>query len=344
MILFDSDYQEGCLPQILEALAKTNMEQTPGYGLDPYCEKAKDLIREECGTPDAAVHFLVGGTQTNATVVSYILKSYQGAICADTGHINVHETGAVEHTGHKVLVLPSRDGKITATQIDHAMTVHDQDCVKEHTVQPGLVYISFPTECGSIYYKSELEDIHAVCVKWGLPLFIDGARMGYGLCAEDCDVTIKDIAALADAFYIGGTKQGALFGEAVVFRNKDFAPDFRYSIKQNGAMLAKGRLLGIQFEVLFTDGLYYKASREADRKAMRIRDAFRKKGITFLVDSTTNQQFPILNEKQMASLAVKFSFEQWQKLDAGRCAARFCTSWATTDEAVDQLISEIKKL
>lgn len=339
---FDSDYLEGCVPQILEALEASNLVQTPGYGEDEYCGRAADLIRKACGAPSAEVHFLVGGTQTNVTVISSLLKPYQGVLCAESGHINVHETGAVEHTGHKALALPSADGRITAAQIEEALTNHYNDFSREHMAQPAMVYISFPTEKGTIYSKDELEAVSHTCHKWNIPLFIDGARLGYGLCASP-DVTLEDIAACADVFYIGGTKQGALFGEAVVFSNPSLAKDFRYNIKQNGGMLAKGRLLGLQFEVLFTDNLYFKVAEPAVAKALKIKAKFEEKGIPFFVDSPTNQQFPILPDDVIEELRKSFSFESWQKIDENHTAVRFCTSWATTDEAVEALLSEIDK-
>lgn len=343
MIQFDSDYLEGCVPPILEALGTTNFVQTSGYGEDKYCRRAAELIRKACDAPSAEVHFLVGGTQTNITVISHLLRPYQGVICAESGHINVHETGALEHSGHKALSLPTSDGKITAAAIDSVMSDHYNDASREHMAQPAMVYISFPTEKGTIYSKKELTEIHDICRKWNIPLFIDGARLGYGLCASP-DVTLKDIAACADVFYIGGTKQGALFGEAVVFTKADLAGDFRYNIKQNGGMLAKGRLLGIQFETLFTDDIYYKYARSAVEKALEIKAKFEEKGVSFLVDSPTNQQFPILYDDMIEELRKSFSFETWQKIDDSRTAVRFCTSWATTNEAVAALKSEIDRL
>ena len=338
---FDSDYLEGCLPPILERLAQTNLEQTPGYGEDPHCARAANLIRRACGNDNLDVHFLVGGTQANVTVISAILRAHQGVLCADSGHINVHETGAVEHSGHKALALPSPDGKITAEQIRSSIRDHYDDFSHEHMAQPGMVYISQPTEKGTLYSRRELQDIAAACREARIPLFVDGARLGYGLASPACDIRLQDLASLADVFYIGGTKQGALFGEAVVFRARELAKDFRYHIKQNGGMLAKGRLLGIQFEVLFEDGLYLRASRRAIDQAFRIRDAFRAKGIKFLVDSPTNQQFPILENSVIERLRADFSFESWQKIDARRTAVRFVTSWATPDANIDSLLAAI---
>ena len=341
MIKFDSDYLEGCFPEILRKLEETNFVQTSGYGEDEYCEHAKSVIRNECGAPDADVHFLVGGTQTNATVIASLLRPYQGVLCAESGHINVHETGAIEHCGHKVIGLPATEGKITASQIAAALSSHASDVSREHTVQPAMVYISFSTELGTIYSLAELKEISGVCRRYGIPLFIDGARMGYALMSPACDLTIRDIAALADVFYLGGTKQGALFGEAVVFTDAALARDFRYSIKQNGGMLAKGRLLGIQFSTLFEEGLYFSAARKAVLQALRIRKAFEDKGCRFLVDSPTNQQFPILPNDVIAALRTEFSFEDWAVVDESHKAVRFCTSWATPDSSVDALISAI---
>ena len=344
MLMFDSDYLEGCLPEILVALQKTNLEQSSGYGRDKYCEEAKKTIKELCGREDIDVHFLVGGTQTNQTVIASILRPHQGVICADTGHINVHETGAVELTGHKVLALPSREGKITAAQIKRTIESHYEEDGPEHMVQPAMTYISFPTEKGTLYSIDELEAISTVCKKCDIPLFIDGARLGYGLASPKSDVTLKDIARLCDVFYLGGTKQGAIFGEAVVFCNKKLAKDFRYYIKQHGAMLAKGRLLGIQFQTLLRNGTYFKVAEQADIFALEIRKAFEQKGYRMFTDSYTNQQFPILPNEAINKLREKFSFENWAKVDTKHTAVRFCTSWATTQEQVQILLREIKNL
>ena len=343
MYHFESDYLEGCCPQILEALRETNLEQTLGYGEDPHCAEAAKRIRYVFDCPDAEVHFLVGGTQTNATVIASLLRPHQGVLCADSGHINVHETGAVEHTGHKVLALPATDGKISAAQVRDALQAHHSDFSREHMVQPGMVYISFPTELGTIYTRQELEDLRTVCTEWEIPLFIDGARLGYGLEASGCNVLPKDIARLADVFYVGGTKQGALFGEAVVFSTPALADDFRYCIKQNGGRPAKGRLLGIQFEVLMNEGLYFKLARHADRLADRIREAFRRKGVPFLVENTTNQVFPILPADAIEKLSGEFGVEPWLAVDEARTAVRFCTSWATPESAITSLESWINQ-
>lgn len=344
MIRFECDYAEGMHPRILNRLLETNLEQTPGYGMDPHCERARALIRAACGREDADVHFLVGGTQANTTVIASILRPYQGVLCANTGHPNVHETGAIEATGHKVMILPTTpDGKLTAEAIAQAYDAHWNDETHEHMVQPGMVYISQSTEDGTTYTKAELQAISAVCRKCGLPLFIDGARLGYALAAEDCDHSLQDIAALADVFYIGGTKVGAMMGEAVVILNPALKQDFRYMIKQRGGMLAKGRLLGIQFETLFEDGLYWEVAKHADDLAMQIRRAFEAKGIQMLFDSKTNQQFPILPNALMEKLAEHYAFSFWTKVDAEHTAVRFCTSWATKAENVAQLVADIAK-
>ncbi len=341
MIQFQCDYNEGAHPRILERMMATNYEQTPGYGEDEYCSKAKGLIKKTIDREDADVHFLVGGTQANATVISSLLRPHQGVLCVSTGHINVHETGAIEHGGHKVLALDGENGLLSAESIRKAMEAHLAEDGPEHTVQPGMVYISFSSEVGTIYSMKQLKEIHDVCHEYGLPFFIDGARMGYGLASEGCDVTIQDIARLADVFYIGGTKQGALFGEAVVITNDALKKDFRYYIKQNGGMLAKGRLLGIQFMTLFEDGLYFALSQHAVSLALKIRDAFIAKGYDFLAESPSNQQFPILPNDVMERLSANFKFSVWQKVDDSHTAVRFCTSWATRPEAVDALIAEI---
>lgn len=341
MIQFQCDYSEGAHPRILERMMQTNFEQTVGYGEDHYCAMARVLVQKACGRPDADVHFLVGGTQANITVISSVLRPHQGVICVKTGHINVHETGAIEHSGHKVLAVEGINGLLSAESVRAVMEEHLAEDGPEHTVQPGMVYISFSTEVGTVYSLAQLKALSAVCREYDLPLFIDGARMGYGLASEGCDVTLNDIADLADVFYIGGTKQGALFGEAVVIVNDSLKKDFRYFIKQNGGMLAKGRLLGIQFLTLFEDDLYFELSQHAVAQAMRIRDAFASKGYGFLVESPTNQQFPILPNSEMERLSADFKFSVWQKVDAGHTAVRFCTSWATKAEAVDALVAAI---
>lgn len=344
MDLFTCDYSEGCHPRILEALQRTNLEQAAGYGADPHCIRAAELIREACAAPDSAVHFLVGGTQTNLTVIAALLLPFQGVLCADSGHINIHETGAVEATGHKVLPLPGARGKISAAQIRAAAEAHRKDANAEHTVQPGMVYLSHPTEYGTLYTRAELEEIAGVCAQYGLALFVDGARMGYGLAAEGADLTLPDFARLADAFSIGGTKVGALCGEAVVFRDSRRCPGFRYLLKQRGGMLAKGRLLGIQFETLFTDGLYFQLGRHADAMAGRVREIFRRAGCPFLYDSPTNQQFPVLSQAAYRRLEGQARGEFWCPVDETHNAYRFCTSWATAPQAVERLAAAVAQI
>lgn len=341
MIRFDSDYTEGCIPEILDALQKTNEEQTQGYGIDPHCEHAKELIRKTIGRQDADIHFLEGGTQTNVTVIDAVLKSYQGAVCAETGHINCHETGALEATGHKCLTIPTTDGTITASQVEQLLHDHFSSPTPEHTVQPGIVYISFPTESGTLYTKKQLTDLYHVCQKYQIPLFIDGARLGYGLMADSCDLTIQDLADLCDIFYIGGTKVGALFGEAVVITNDLYKKDFRYSIKQHGGMLAKGRLLGIQFEELFTDNRYFTISKHAIEMADLLRDGLQEKGFSFAYPAETNQLFPVLSKEKEKELSQQFAFEEWEPYDETHNVVRFVTSFMTKKENVEKLLKAL---
>ena len=343
MIRFDSDYIEGCHPRILQALADTNMEQTPGYGMDEHCDRARAMIRAACAAPQADVHFLVGGTQTNTTVIASVLRPWEGVFCADTGHINCHETGAIEATGHKVLALPHENGKITAAQLRAAAEALKHDANYEHIVQPGMVYISQPTEYGTMYTKQELTDIFAACRDEGLPLFIDGARMGYGLAADET-LTLADYAALCDVFYIGGTKCGFLFGEAVVILNEAIKPCFRNMIKQRGGMLAKGRLLGIQYEEMFRDRLYFEVCAGAIEKARRIRAALLETGIPLAFDSPTNQLFPILTRARYAKLSENFALGVWDTTGGDADTFRICTSWATTEENTAALIAAIHAL
>lgn len=342
MIQFQCDYNEGAHPRIMQRLMETNMMQTKGYGMDPICEHARELIKEACQAPNADVHFLVGGTQTNATVISSVLRPYQGVLCAHSGHINVHETGAIEHSGHKVLGLHAKNGLITAAQVKEALRSHyEDDDEPEHMVQPGMVYISYSSEYGTLYTKAEMVAIKEVCQSYGVPLFIDGARLGYGLTSDMSDVTLPELAQIADMFYIGGTKQGALFGEALVIMNDAYKKDFRYNLKQNGGMLAKGRLLGIQFETLFTDGFYFEIARHANEEAMRIKKALQDAGYEFLMDSYTNQQFPILPLDVYERVSKDFLLSYWQKVDDTHVAARICTSWATLPENVDKLLEAL---
>lgn len=341
MIYFNCDYTEGAHPEIMRRLNETNFEQTVGYGEDEYCESARRRILALCGNERAQVHFLVGGTQANFTVISAALRAHQGVIAAVSGHIAVHETGAVEATGHKVITLPSDDGKITAAQVRACYDAHWNDATHEHMAQPAMVYISNPTENGTLYSKAELSAISAVCRECGLKLFVDGARMGYGLASPKNDLTLADYAALCDVFYIGGTKVGALFGEAVVICEAELQRDFRYHIKQRGGMLAKGRLLGLQFDTLFTGNLYFEISRHAVELALQLRAAFEKKGWPLLYDSWTNQQFPILPDEVYERLKEQFVLSFWEKTDAKHTAVRVCTSWATTEENVKRLIEAI---
>ena len=344
MVRFECDYAEGAHPQILKRLTETNFEQTKGYGEDEHCENARRIIRLLCENEAADVHFLIGGTQTNTTVIASALRPHQGVLSATTGHINAHETGAIEATGHKVLALPTGNGKLTAAQVEQAYSDHWNDANHEHIVQPGMVYISNPTEGGTIYTKHEMQALSDVCRKNNLPLFMDGARLGYGLAAEGNDLTLPDIAKMCDVFYIGGTKIGALFGEAVVITNDALKKDFRYLIKRHGGMLAKGRILGIQFETLFENGLYFEISHHAVQMGMLIRNSFRTKGFSFLCESPTNQQFPILTNEQISFFSQKYAFELWVKTDENHAAVRFCTSWATREEDVLALVKDIESL
>ena len=344
MIYFHNDYNEGCHCKILDKLIATNLEQTTGYGEDQYCAQAADRIRKVCGRNDLAVHFLVGGTQANLTVIAAALRPHQAALGATSAHINVHETGAVEATGHKVLSVPSADGKITAAQVRNTVEMHRASGSFEHEAQPKLVYISNPTELGTIYSLSELEELSATCKEFGLYLFLDGARLGYGLAAAGNDVTMADLARLCDVFYIGGTKVGALFGEAVVISNPAIKEDFRYLIKQRGAMLAKGRLLGIQFDVLMEDNLYFELGAHGVRLADKIRDTLNEIGVSYLVSSPTNQIFPIFSDAFLNELGKKFVFTEMERVDESHRAVRFCTSWASTEENVDALCKELVRI
>ena len=343
MIRFESDYTQGAVPEIINKLVETNLEMTPGYGTDHYCMSAAEKIRAEIDMPSADIHFLVGGTQTNMLFISSVLRPHQGVMCAHTGHIFAHETGAIEATGHKVITIDSKDGTVTAGQVRNLLDSHYADETHEHIVQPAMVYVSFPTENGTLYSKAQLTELSDLCRERDIPLYLDGARLGYGLMSEENDLTLKDIAKLCDAFYIGGTKVGALFGEALVITNDSYKKDFRYMEKQRGAMLAKGRLLGLQFDTLFTDGLYYKVSAHAATLAKKIRKAFENKGIGLYFDSPTNQQFPILTDEQMKKLGEDFAYSYWCKV-GDKHVVRFCTSWATKEEDVDKLIEAIEKL
>ena len=337
MVSFTCDYNEGAHPRILERLAETNFDQQPGYGEDAFCESARQKIRTAVECPGADVFFLVGGTQTNATVIDALLRRHEGVVAVESGHIAVHESGAVEASGHKVLTLPPHEGKMRASDLQAFLRRFHADPTKDHMVWPGMVYLSFPTEAGTLYSKQELTDIQEVCHEYDIPLFVDGARLGYGLMSPAADLALPELARLCDVFYIGGTKVGALCGEAVVFPKGDAPRHFFTLVKQHGALLAKGRLLGIQFDTLFTDRLYFQISRHAIEMAEKLKALFAGKGIPLSVNSPTNQQFPILTEEQMRALDGKVLFEVWDTLPDGRAVTRFATSWATTEAQIDAL-------
>lgn len=339
MHYFDSDYLEGAHPLILQRLAETNLEQTPGYGEDRYCESAREKIRKACRCPHAEVHFLVGGTQANATIIKALLRPYEGVLSAVTGHINGHEAGAIEAGGHKVLTLPHTDGKISAESVERFMDAYNHDSNRLHLVKPGLLYISHPTEYGTIYTRNELESLSAVCKEHNIHFFMDGARMGYGLAAKNTDVTLETITRCCDVFYIGGTKIGALFGEAVVIPKPGLISHFFTIIKQQGALLAKGRILGLQFDTLFTDDLYFTISRHAIDMAEKLKNGMAKKGCRFFLQSPTNQQFVILDNQMIQKLRQKVSFSLWEPFDDTHTVARFATSWATQPGDIDHLLS-----
>ena len=345
MLHFDCDYMEGAHPEVMRRLMETNLEQTPGYGNDRYTGNAKKLILEACGLDGKTgkVFLLVGGTQTNATVIDGLLARHEGVLAADTAHINVHEAGAIESTGHKVLALPSYNGKVKAADIEKYIKDFYADESHMHMVTPGMLYISHPTELGTLYSFSELEAISRVCRKAGIPLYLDGARLGYGLAADGTDVTLKDVARLCDVFYIGGTKIGTLFGEAVVVTRPDLLRDFTPLVKQHGALLAKGRLLGVQFETLFTDGLYMAISRHAVNMAMKLKKAFTDNGYRLFIDSPTNQQFVYLPNEEIDRLRKIASFELWGPRKDKETPVRFVTNWATREEDVNEFISHLVK-
>lgn len=342
MYSFANDYSEGAHERILEALARTNREQTTTYGLDEYSDAARTRIAELLEHPDSAIHFLVGGTQVNTALIAAALRPHQGVLSADTGHINVHESGAIESTGHKVLAIPSTDGKIDAEKAEAAFSSHFNDATAEHMVQPALVYISNPTEIGTIYSREEIRALHDVCRRYRARLYVDGARLGCALTAEQNDVTLKDLAQDCDAFTIGGTKMGALFGEALVINDPSLNADFRYILKQRGAMLAKGRLLGLQFLTLFTDDLYFTLAAHANAQAARLRHGLAAMGVPFLAQSPTNQTFPILPRAARKALDAHFDYAFWQNVDETHDAVRFCTSWATPPEQVDALLNGVR--
>ena len=339
MLYYLSDYTEGAHPHILERLQETNLVSQPGYGEDCFCASAREKIRAACLKPQADVYFLVGGTQCNAVTIAALLQRWEAVIAADTGHINVHEAGAIEFSGHKVIALPQQGGKLAAQTVQDYCAAFYANETHDHMPFPGMVYISQPTELGTLYSKAELEALHAVCGDYGLRLFIDGARLGYGLMSPECDMTLGELCDLCDVFYIGGTKVGALCGEALVFPRGDMPRHMATMVKQQGAMLAKGRLLGVQFDALFTDGLYFEISRHAIELAMKLKAAFLERGYPLFADSPTNQQFPILTREQEEKLRQVAAFETWEPLSDGRSAVRFVTSWATRAEDVDALIA-----
>jgi threonine aldolase len=344
MIYFHNDYHDMCHWKVLEKMTQLHTQPMPGYGEDFLCAQAAQKIRALCGRDDLAVHFLVGGTQTNLTVISAALRPHQAVVGADTAHINVHETGAIEATGHKVISLPTDDGKITGQQVAELARLHRESADREHMAQPKMVYISNPTELGTIYSLAELETLHEACQEHGLYLYVDGARLGYGLTAKGNDVTLADMARLCDVFYIGGTKCGAMFGEAVVISNDALKEDFRYLIKRHGGMLAKGWQLGAQFDALFENDLYFTISTQANRMADCIRDTLAELNIPTLVNCTTNQIFPILSDAFLEELGKEFTFTEMHRVNATHRAVRFCTSWATTRESVDTLCNTMREI
>ncbi|MGN1165555.1 MAG: threonine aldolase family protein [Lachnospiraceae bacterium] len=337
MLSFESDYTIGTHQKILDRMQEMNLKQQKGYGSDNLCESAKEKIRKACQCPDAQIQFLVGGTQTNSIVIATMLERYEGVVAAKTGHVSVHEAGAIEYTGHKVIEIPQHNGKIDAKELTACLEAFWQDRNHEHMVFPGMVYISHPTEYGTLYSLKELQEISEVCHTYEIPLYMDGARLGYGLMSKTTDVTLPDIAKYCDAFYIGGTKVGALFGESVVFTKKNMPRYFMTMVKQQGGLLAKGWLLGLQFDTLFTDDLYFEISKNAIDRAEELKELFKKKGYRFYLESPTNQQFFILENKKMEELQKKVAFSFWEKYDEDHTVVRFATSWATTKEAVEEL-------
>lgn len=339
MLSFSNDYSEGACPEILQRLTEENLNPSPGYGTDRHCAAAAEKIKAACGCPGAAVFFLTGGTQTNQIVIDTLLAPYEGVIAAQTGHVNAHEAGAIEFTGHKVLALPEYQGKLSAADLKRFIKSFRQDANREHMVFPGIVYLSHPTEYGTLYAKKELEEISSVCRKYDIPLFLDGARLAYGLTAPDTDVTLQDIARLADVFYIGGTKTGALFGEAVVFAHRPIPAHFVTRVKQHGALLAKGFLLGLQFDTLFTDNLYYKLGEHANAAALELRQGLAGLGLPLYIDSPTNQQFVELPDTILGKLTERgVSYGFWEKRSPDKTVVRFATSWSTPPENVKKLL------
>ena len=332
MVSFESDYICGAHPEVLRRLAETNLEPLSGYGTDPYCESAKRKIRAAVGLPEAEVFFLTGGTQANAVVISTMLADYEGVLAAATGHVSTHEAGAVEYTGHEVLELPQENGKIVPEDLARYLSDYYADKNHEHMTFPGMVYLSWPTEYGTLYSRAELEKISGICRKYGIPLFLDGARLGYGLMSREADLTLPELATLCDVFYIGGTKMGALCGEAVVFTRGNQPKHFLTSVKKRGALLAKGRLLGVQFDALFTDDLYFRIGRHANEMAEKMKAIFAARGVPFHIQSPTNQQFVVLENGRMEALRQKIAFSFWEKVDDTHTAVRFAAGWSTTEE------------
>lgn len=343
MISFESDYIAGAHPQVLKRLAETNLENLSGYGSDPYCESARRKIKAACGCGQAQVEFLVGGTQANSIIISTMLRDYEGVVAAGTGHISTHEAGAIEFGGHKVLTLLQEAGKLKPDVLERFLCDFYADANHEHMVFPGMVYISHPTEYGTLYTKGELTALSAICRSYRIPLFLDGARLGYGLMSRESDLTLPELAELVDVFYIGGTKVGALCGEAVVFTKHNMPDHFMTMVKQRGALLAKGRLPGVQFDALFTDGLYFEISRHAIDMAEQLKQIVRRSGIPFYLESPTNQQFLILENQQMERLRERVAFSFWEKYDDRHTVVRFATSWSTTEEDLKQLERIIEK-
>lgn len=337
MISFECDYNNGAHPKVLENLVKYNSSKPTPYGFDEFSERAKQKIREACGLPDSQIYFLTGGTQTNATTIDSMLYQYEGVICVNSGHINVHEAGAVEFTEHKIITIADKDGKMEAKTLNRYLDDFMHDGNKDHAVHPGLVYITYPTELGTLYSAKELDDIYQICQRYEIPLYVDGARLGYGLTADGNDISLPYLARHCDVFYIGGTKLGALCGEAVVFTHQNAHKHFFSIQKQHGAVIAKGALIGLQFEALFTDDLYFKLARHANEMAMRMKELFKKKGLSFYVDSPTNQQFVIINDEQVERLSHKVQFTHFGQTERHQTICRFVTSWATTDEDIKEL-------
>ncbi len=344
MVSFENDYNTGAHPEVLRRLMETNLEPETGYGADKWCASAAEKLRQACQSPDADVEFLVGGTQTNAVVIASLLRDWEGVIAAETGHVADHEAGAVEYAGHKVLTLPQHQGKLDPSELEAYLEAFFGDANREHMVWPGMVYVSHPTEFGTLYSKGELTAIGDICRRYGLKLFLDGARLACGLMCSRAELTLPDLAEQCDAFYVGGTKCGALCGEAVVFPRHGRPPHFTNAVKKRGALLAKGRLLGVQFDALFTDGLYYRIGRHEAETAEKLKQIFARRGIPLWMDSPTNQQFAELEDRQLEALREKVAFSFWEKTDGDHTVVRFVTGWSTTEEdlaVLDEALSEL---